>query len=430
MRKVYIIVAICISVFCRSEAQNNTFDCLDTYIESAIDDCFFPGAQLIVGDSQGVVYTRNYGYLDYSQSTPVSDSTIYDLASCTKVLATTLAVMTLVDQDKITLDAKLGELIDGADTMSYANVKIENLLYHESGFAPVVPILSSLVHPSNDSIPLLSRRRSADNPIPFDGKYFAAKDVVYNSLYVGGSYEGVKLSQNQYIDKSYAHHLDSMINAAYDPTRLGYCRYSDLNFYMLKEVVERISNMSIESLIGGIYQRMNVRDLGYKPLDWSDIGRIAPTEYDPLLRRDTVRGVVHDEMSYVVGGVTGAAGLFGTAQDVAKVCAMFLRGGVDYQGHQIVTKSTLDKFTTTKRFRSGAVRALGFDKLNPEKSPYTERSFGHTGFTGTYFWVAPDRDIYVVLLTNRVHPTRANSKLNSTWRGRMWEMCDSLHTVR
>ncbi|MFI3294131.1 MAG: serine hydrolase domain-containing protein [Rikenellaceae bacterium] len=431
MRRIYLIIIVCLSVLGQSKAQNRSFECVDNYIKTAIDSCFFPGAQLIVGNSKGVVYTKNYGYLDYSQSIPVSDSTIYDLASCTKVLATTLAVMTLVDQNKIDLEAKVGDLIEGADTMTYADVKVENLLYHESGFAPVVPVLYSLVESAYDTIPLLSRKKSVTNPIPFDGTYYAAKDVKYKSIYVGGDYEGIRLSKNQYINRNiYSHTMDSMINAAYDPNRLGKCRYSDLNFYLLKEVVERISNMSIENLLGGIYERMNVRDLGYKPLNWSDINRIAPTEYDPLLRRDTVRGVVHDEMSYVVGGVSGAAGLFGTAHDVAKICAMFLRGGVDYEGHRIVSKSTLDKFTTTKRFSSGAVRGLGFDKLNPNKSPYTEKSFGHTGFTGTYFWIAPDKDMYVVLLTNRVHPTRANRKLNSEWRGKMWQMCDSLRMVR
>ncbi len=431
MSRIPIIIAILISFCANTMAQNGSFECVDSYIKDAIEECYFPGAQLIVGDSKGVVYTKNYGYLDYSHSTPVDDSTIYDLASCTKVLATTLAVMSLVDQDKIDLDAKVGDLIEGADTMTYANVKVKNLLYHESGFEPVVPVLYSLVESANDSIPLLSRKKSDTNPIPFDGMYYAAKDVKYNSDLVSDHYDGIRLSKNNYINNSrYTFTMDSMINAAYDPKKLGYCRYSDLNFYILKEVVERISNMSIENFIGGIYDRMNVRDLGYKPLNWSVIDRIAPTEYDPLLRRDTVRGVVHDEMSYVVGGVSGAAGLFGTANDVAKICAMFLRGGVDYEGHQIISKSTIEKFTTTKRFRSGAVRALGFDKLNPDKSPYTEVSFGHTGFTGTYFWVAPDRDMYIVLLTNRVHPTRANRKLNSEWRGKMWQMCDSLHNVR
>ncbi|MFI3283101.1 MAG: serine hydrolase domain-containing protein [Rikenellaceae bacterium] len=426
MRKALLFVYILIFTVVSSTAQTPTFGYVDNYVQSAIENGYFPGAQLIIGNSQGVIYSNVYGHLDYSMHTPVSDSTIYDLASCTKVLATTLAVMKLYDDDKINLRAKVKDILEGADTLAYSDERVENLLYHTSGFAPVVAVLQSLVESKDESIPLMSTKKSTIHPFDFDGLYFAAKDVRYNATFVDAENAGVELSPGEYIDPSYILHLDSLVNAAYDPKQHGIHRYSDLNFYTLKKIVEQISGETIESFVGEIYDYMELKNIGYTPMTWSGIERIAPTEYDPLLRRDTVRGVVHDEMTYVIGGIGGAAGLFATAHDVAQICGMFLRGGVDYNGKRVISESTIDKFTRNRRFRSGAVHALGFDKCNPQKTPYTEQSFGHTGFTGTYLWCDPQCDMYVILLTNRVHPTRTNRQLNGGWRGRLWQICDSL----
>ncbi|MFR9559318.1 MAG: serine hydrolase [Rikenellaceae bacterium] len=375
-----------------------------------------------MGNSDEVIYSKSYGYLDYSRRVPVESATLYDLASCTKALATTFAVMTLVDEARLSLDATVGELLEGGDSFSYSNVRVHNLLHHNSGFSSSVGVARALVQSKSSSIPLIARKRSSKNPYLFDDNYFIARYTIYDPTYVSPQYRGVQIAKGAFLNRDFNVKLDSMICAAYNPEQLGIYRYSDLNFYVLGKIVERITQKPLDKYVGELYSRMCVNDLGFKPLEWSDVERIAPTECDMLLRRDTVRGVVHDELAFVQGGVCGGAGLFGSAESVAQVCAMFLRGGIDYCGNDMIRTSTLEHFTLAKHFDSGGIHALGFDKVNPDKRPYAAESYGHAGFTGTYFWVDPTRNIYVVLLTNRVHPTRANRKLTGDYRAELWQM--------
>ncbi len=399
-----------------------TVDSLDTYVKGAIEDHYFPGAQLVVGNSDGVVYSQSYGYLDYSNKVPVDSATLYDLASCTKVLATTLAIMTLVDQRQLSLKSKVGKFLEGGDTLAYANVRIRNLLYHNSGFRAGVGVARSLVNSADESIPLMVNKRSDTNPYIYDNDYFVARDIIYDTTYVTPHGRGVQITNGAYLTLDYHTKLDSMVCAAYDPKQEGVYAYSDLNFYILGKVIKYVTDLSLSEYVDSIYRRMSIRNLGFNPLSWHDIENIAPTEYDPLLRRDTVRGVVHDELAFVQDGVCGGAGLFGSAEGIAPICGMFLRGGVDYYGNDIVNTSTVSQFARAKRFKGGGIHGLGFDKVDPTKMPYPIESYGHAGFTGTYFWVDPTQNLYVILLTNRIHPTRVNRKLNGEYRAKLWEI--------
>ncbi len=380
---------------------------VDRAIDSAICARYFPGAQLVVGNKEGILYSRSYGYLDYSNSTPVDATTLYDLASCTKILATTLAIMRLYDEGRVGLDMQVGAIIPEAKDEPYTDVTIRELLNHDSGFKAGVGVVHELVKEEGH-------------------------EWVYNSRYLHSHRRkgDIQLRKNLFLDSRFKIKLDSMISAAYLPELRSTYRYSDLNFYLLQRIIEQIVPISFERYIENIYKEMRVTNLDFNPMNWSKIDHIAPTEYDPILRQDTIRGVVHDEFAFVQGGVCGNAGLFGTASSVAKICAMFIRSGVDYNGNTILKSSTIEEFTQAKHFRTGEIYGLGFNKVDPEKTPYSEQSYGHSGFTGTYFWVDPECDIYMVLLTNRINPTRMNQSLNADYRAYMWSLVAKLSEVK
>ncbi len=411
------------SLFSNANAAGDA-DSLDRFILSAIKDKYFPGAQVVVGNSDGVIYSKTYGYVDYKGSAPVTDDTLYDLASCTKVCATTLSIMTLIDEGKITLDTQLGDVIELSDTLHFKDLKIRELLYHTSGFRSGVSTVFSLMKSSDEDVPLLSRRKSSSNPYHYDSWYYAAKDVVYDSLYVS-HHKGenkIRISKDLFVDRSYHEKLDSMVCAAYRENQRGRHIYSDLNFYLLQKVVEQEAQMPLDEYTEQIYNKMHLSNIGYNPLNWSSLEKITPTEYDVLFRRDTVRGLVHDELACLQGGVGGNAGLFSSAKSVAQICGMFLRGGVDYNGNRIVETSTVQQFTKIEHDRNGAAYGLGFTKIDSKKRPYTPQSYGHSGFTGTYLWIDPSVDLYMVILTNRTYPSRANRKFGPEFRSEIWKL--------
>ncbi len=424
MKRFLLIIFVCLYLSSFAVERKGAVDSLDRFIARAIDERYFPGAQLVVGSSEGVLYSNSYGFMDYSKRESVDSATLYDLASCTKVLATTLATMTLVDEGLLSLSTTIGECEELVDTLAFGSVTVENLLLHDSGFLPGVTVSRPLVKPIGDGVSLFERKRSDDNPYIYDRGFYVARNIEYDSLYVSSypRFGSMQIADYLYLNKDYLFKLDSMISAAYRPALYGKHQYSDLNFYHLQKIIEKRADMSLDSYVKLIYNKMGLSDIGFRPLDWSTEARIPPTEFDPLFRRDTIRGRVHDELACVQGGVAGNAGLFGTATSVAQICAMFLRGGVDYSGHRIVESETLEDFTSIRHFDSGSVAALGFTKVDNKKLPYTTISYGHTGFTGTYFWIDPERDLYLVFLTNGIYPSRTTRKLDSEYRGKLWEL--------
>lgn len=417
-------------------ANTNIIKKIDSHINGAIAEKAFPGAQLIIGTKYGEVYSRNYGYNDYSEKVAVTDETIYDLASCTKIFATTLSIMHLIQQDSINIEKKIGEVLPKYCDTEFAGVSIKELLYHSSGFKSGISIAQSLVKTTEENKSIHNSKLSEDYPYCFDYKYYIYKDLVYDSTFISTTADhlalnteingSIKITDHLLLSKSYQISMDSMINAAYVPEKRGTYRYSDLNFHILKEVIEGVTNSTLDKYTSFLYDTLHIENIGYNPREWCDMSLITPTEYDALFRKDTIHGIVHDEFACVIGGVGGHAGLFANAKALSKFCEMFLNNGNIPNQTPIFTEQTLQEFTTAKRFSSGALRGLGFDKLNSEKMPYDSESYGHTGYTGTYFWVDPTNDIYVILLTNRVHPTRSNKKLTGSFRSELWKMAQEV----
>ncbi|MBI4548368.1 MAG: serine hydrolase [Ignavibacteriae bacterium] len=331
---------------------------VDSIIKSAIKDSAFPGAQLVIVKDGAIVTERAYGMLEYGSTSSLSTkNSIYDVASLTKVVATTSAVMKLYDEGKLGLDDLVVKYIPEFGNRGKSNITLRNLLLHNAG----LPAFKRLYLTCTSSQEAL--------------------DSVYNTelTYQSG---------------------DSTV-------------YSDFGFIVLGNIVQRITGTSLDTYIDSVFFKpLGMMQTMFNPPEslWA---QIAPTELDTLLRKSMVRGVVHDENAWMLGGISGHAGLFSTASDLAIFMQMLMSGG-RYGGKQYLKPETITLFTTKQSKKS--TRALGWDiktvnGYSSAGSLFSETSFGHTGFTGTSIWTDPEKKIFVILLTNRVHPTRNNPKI-------------------
>lgn len=407
MKKIaYTLIALAASVsLYAKEAPAALTRKLDAMIEDQLGKKAFPGASFIVGDRDGIIYSRNYGKLDYEGGSPVSDSTLYDVASLTKVISTTFAVMYLYDRGLIKLDEQLGNAIPSLRGMPIAALKISELLTHTSGIGNKV-IYPYFVCCADEGKPIIRNKKSDDYPYYIDQNCYMARDVRISDFRSPG------------IDTL----LVSVANGAYNASRRGQYTYNDLNFYLLKLVVEQKSGKKLDVLTRELLASINSNTAGYKPLEWYNVRYIAPTEYDYMLRRGDLRGEVHDEIALIAGGVGGNAGLFSTAGDIANFCEMIACNG-NYRGKQIIKAETVALFTSSPLSAKGIYRGYGFDKRPGTSQPLGgDYMCGHTGFTGTMFWIDRKKGTYMVFLSNYIHPTRTNRQLvTSQLRANLWK---------
>jgi beta-glucosidase-like glycosyl hydrolase/CubicO group peptidase (beta-lactamase class C family) len=329
---------------------------LDDVIERAIGDGAFPGAVAAVGRDGALVHLKAYGRLEYgwlSASTRVD--TMYDLASLTKVIATTTMAMILVDEGRLDLDKPVSAFVPKFAGGARDRVTVRHLLTHSSGIDWWAPLYKELD------------------------------------------------SKQAYLDRIVASEL------VYEPGSKSV--YSDLGVLLLGEVLERVAGEPLESFVRRrVLDPLGMNDTRYRPGP-ELLSRIAPTEQDPWRGR-IVRGEVHDENAFALGGVAPHAGLFGTARDLARFAQMLLNGGV-LEHRRIVSPEVVAAFTRRADV-PGSSRALGWDTPSANSSAgslFSASSFGHTGFTGTSLWIDPERRLFLILLSNRVHPTRENNKI-------------------
>ena len=327
-----------------------------SYLAAESDSGAFPGAVLAVGRHGRLAALAPVGHYGVDDRRPVDAGTLYDLASLTKVVALTTACMILVDEGRLALDAPIARYVPEFRGPMKDRVTVRHLLTHSAGLAADLPLYTET-----------ASRRPA----------LAAVDTTTLLAPPGTSY-----------------------------------RYSDLSAIVLMQVVERVTGEPfdrwVETRVFGPLGMPATRFL--PPASWRD--RIAPTEHDTVFRHRWLRGEVHDESAARLGGVSGNAGLFSNALDLSRFAAMLLNGGA-WDTLQLIRAETVAEFTERQNMPPGSSRALGWD--TPADSGYSSagtklsrRSFGHTGFTGTSIWMDPDRDLFIILLTNRVHPTRAN----------------------
>jgi CubicO group peptidase (beta-lactamase class C family) len=410
--RIVVVFLIFLGMSCQSlKKSNKSFDTnqnevfIDSMMNNALGKGFFPGAQIIVGSKDSVFILKNYGYHDYSKKELVKTDDVYDLASMSKVLGATLVTMRLVGEDKINVDDKLGEIVPFYKNTAIADLTVFELLTHTSGLTPSITFYQSLLS-TPDGSPLLSNQQSENYPDLFDTMY-VNKNIVYDSNYL--SFEPkdqyVQVYKNMWINPEFYKTVYGKIAVANTHERGKYL-YSDLNLLLVQQIIETKTGQKLDHLAKGIYSELGISKIGYNPLKWTSQENVMPTEIDNFFRKDTIKGYVHDEAAAILGGVSGNAGLFANAQSISVICQMLLNNG-KYHGKQILKSKVVKEFTKSPLVKKGIYRGLGFDKRKPDEF-YKKNDFGHTGFTGTFFFMNPENNRFLIILTNRVNPTRTN----------------------
>ena len=386
---------------------------VDSLVGRALAAQAFPGAQLVIARRGTVVLRKSYGNQTYagfdvadlakkspnpatpgqpaavSVPRPVRNDDLYDLASMTKLLASTPALLKLQADFKFSPDSTMGQYFPFLRGTNKANLKMRDVLTHQARLQAFIPFWKALAKKNGE----LRRRyfradSSARFPLPAANGLWARQNLP------------ARIYQE--------------IGASALNEKPGYV-YSDLSFMLYPELVRARTGQSFDVFLQReVYRPLGATTLGFRPLNRFPLRRIVPTEVDSVFRRQLVHGTVHDEGAALLGGLSGHAGLFGDANDVAKLAQTYAWGG-RYGGQQLFNPQILADWTSCQ-FCPDNRRALAFDRpasdpsLNSAKNA-SPGSYGHTGFTGTYFWVEPKEELVVVLLTNRVHPSRSNNKL-------------------
>lgn len=369
--------------------DKQTVHYIDSIMNHALKKQFFPGAQILVGRNDKVLYARNFGDQDYEHEVKVSSKDLYDMASCSKVIGTTLAAMRLYDKGLVRLDSKVGEFLPQFSNSPVSGLTFLDLMTHVTGLRPFIPFYKDCMN---------------------DPRYISHKPVA--------GYRQV--SDTMWVNPSYYKEIDRQIAQSQQQDKIGQYQYSDLNLYLVQRMLEKASGKTLDVLTNELYKEMDMPLTGYLPLHRSKMKHIIPTEIDSVFRMQPVRGYTHDEFAALLGNVAGHAGLFSNAKDVSHFCRMVLNKGV-FNGQRIINEETIKLFTSSPYLDKNIFRGIGFDKRNPEKGVYSLNTFGHTGFTGTYFWIDADTGLYLILLTNRVYPTRKNQKMyDDNLRDKLW----------
>lgn len=378
----------------------------------------YPGCQILVAKDGVIIYERAFGNFSYDTSSAVTDETVYDLASVTKAAATVPAVMKLYDEKKIRLQDAINKFVPETKDSDKANTTIRALLLHESGIRSFIPYYTSAI--DTDS---------------YEGALFGKHSSLFHAHYAGAwgrtDYKFLPnlisteksekfylpVAENMYAsDEMHRVLLKDVIDSKLR-TR-GRYTYSCLNFMLLKEAIENISGTDLNTYVQQNYfKKLGAVSTTFQPLNYMSIDLIPPTEEDPFFRKQHIRGCVHDEGAALFGGISGNAGLFSNANDLAKLLQMWLNNG-EYGGERFLSQETVKVFTTTKSNVSR--RGLGFDKpdfRNNNASPTSPEApitvYGHNGFTGTCFWVDPINNMIYIFLSNRVNPSRSPNRLST-----------------
>ncbi len=367
---------------------------IDDIVKEAISMSATPGCQVLVARNGSVIMEKGYGYYTYDSIMPVDSRTIYDLASITKVAATTQAIMKLEEQGMINLDSTLGAYLPELAGSNKSDLVIKDVLSHQSGLRAFYPFWQNTIEDEDLILYYYNDKPNKNFNKTVAYGMFATEDLK-DSLWHWTIETKLRKKRNKYQPYDY--------------------KYSDLGFYLLQVLVERVSATPLDVYIDSVfYKPMGMSTLTFNPLCKFPLKRITPTERDTQFRHVLVWGTVHDQIAAMKGGVSGHAGLFGNAHDIAKIMQMQLQEGT-YGGRRFLEKETVDNFNTQK-FENNR-RGLGWDKpekgdgYNPPSRYASFDSFGHRGFTGTITWADPTFNLVFVFLSNRIYPDMNNSKL-------------------
>lgn len=428
--KILLVFVVLLGISCSSvKKSSKSFDTktnevyIDSMMSNALEKGFFPGAQISVGSKDSIFILKNYGYHDYSKKELVKTEDVYDLASMSKVLGATLVAMRLVGDNKIKLQDKLGDVVAVYKNTAISDLTLFELLTHTTGLKSGITFYQSLLS-TPDGSPLLSSQKSDVYIELFDNMY-VNKNIVYDTKYL--SFEPrdnyIQVYKNMWLNPDFYKTIYEKIGLANTNIRGNYL-YSDLNLILVQQMMESKTGMKLDQLVKQIYNDLGISKIGYNPLKWTSDQNVTPTEFDPFFRKDMIKGYVHDEAAAILGGVSGNAGLFANAESISVICQMLLNNG-KYAGKQILEKKVVREFIKSPLVKKGIYRGLGFDKRKPDAF-YQENDFGHTGFTGTFFFMNPDKNRFLIILTNRVNPTRTNKLMyNDNFSSKIWKQINN-----
>ncbi len=383
-------------------------DSIDTLVARAIKSEATPGCQVMVAIQGKVIYQKAFGHHTYDEKKPVLNSDLYDLASLTKILASTSSLMKLQGEGKFSMDNTLGHYLPELDTADERDLVIQDVLTHHSGLESWVPFWINTM----DNVRYSMRKKEF---ITKGAKY---KDGMYSTTQTDE--HPIKVAKNLFLIASYTDSIYDYILREKVEKEKEYL-YSDLGYYFMLKIIEKLTETSLDVYVNeNFYAPLGLHTLGYNPQNRFDLARIVPTEDDKIFRRQLVHGTVHDPGAAMMGGVGGHAGLFSNANDLGIFMQMLLNGG-EYGGRRYLNEEVIDLYSKCqfcdddeKDNRRGA----GFDKPEmdytkdgPTCQCISQKSFGHSGFTGTLIWADPDKEVVYVFLSNRIHPDVENKKL-------------------
>ena len=362
---------------------------IDSIVADAIYQKAIPGCQVLVAKNNQIVYNKSFGKIAGETSASVTNQTLYDLASVTKVSATTVSIMKLVDQGKVDIDKTIGDYLPWVRGNAKATISLRDLLLHQAGLYPYIKFYESLIQP--------------------DGQFIAGTV----STIANASHQKM-ISPSKYLLNSWNDSIQNKILRS-PVTAPGKYIYSDNDFIFLGLIVEQVTGMNLDQYTTQqFYKPLEMNSTGFLPLQKTGLQNIAATEVDNYYRHELIQGSVHDEGASTMGGIAGHAGLFSNATDLAKLYLMLLNKGT-WQGKQYLKAETVETYTAYNTENSR--RGLGFDKPEKDnanaKDPYpclsaSPSTFGHTGFTGTSVWADPEHELLYIFLSNRVYPSRDN----------------------
>jgi len=363
---------------------------IDSTALNAIELGATPGCQIIAAKDGYIFYDKTFGFHTYEEKLPVKEDDIYDLASLTKILATTPALMKIYQKQLIDINLPLSDYLLFLRESNKNGIIIKDILGHQAGLYSWIPYYESTIIKD-------------------------IWDTTYYNSQISEEYP-VRVAQNMYIHENYDYEIYKEI-AKSEVGEKKY-QYSDLGFYLFRRLIELSTNQAFEDYVNEtFYKPLGLKTMGFKPRRRFGLDRICPTEDDKKFRFQLLQGDVHDQGAAMMGGVSGHAGLFSDAYDVAVMMQMYLNGGV-YGGREFISPEVLEEFTSYNFVENENRRGLGFDKPLLEWEDHrsncksaSPKSFGHSGFTGTYTWADPANGLVYVFLSNRVHPDMDNNKL-------------------
>ena len=372
---------------------------LDALAKSAIDSMMTPGMQILVARKGKIFYEKNFGFHTYKKEQKVKESDLYDLASLTKILGTLPLTMRAFDKGILSFSSTISDLLPSWRDSNKSDLNLKQMLSHYSRLWPWIPFFKKTLNKKGFPKKAFYHFKSSEKH-----NISVAKNLFLVSDFEDDMYRQIKESEL----------IDS----------LEY-KYSDLSYYILKKYFENTFNKPYNELVKkSIFDPLGLKKIGYKPLNRFDTSEIVPSEIDTYYRHSELDGYVHDMGAAMQDGVGGHAGLFGNAYDVASIMQMYLQKGY-YNGIQLIKPETIEAFNKCYYCEKGNRRGIGFDKPQLEGingstcGCVSKTSFGHSGYTGTYAWADPEKEIIIVILANRTYPKDDNAFSKSNIRTRM-----------